>query len=60
MHVVVFRHTEENTDRVKFSIFEGLLLHSFLFNHFFFFSMSVFFREHSRITGLQGKEKAFL
>ena len=34
MHVVVFRHSEENTDHVKFLTSKGPLLYSFfLLNH---------------------------
>ena len=33
MHLVVFRHSEENTNRVKFLTFTGPLLSSFSLNH---------------------------
>ena len=32
MHVVAYHHSEENTDRGKFSTFKGLLLYGFLLN----------------------------
>ena len=32
MHLVVFRHFEENANRVKFLTFKGLLLYRFLLN----------------------------
>ena len=32
MHVVIYDHSEENTDREKFSTFKGPLLYGFLLN----------------------------